>query len=414
MKKGKNRTIFKIWVSGLIIGLTVLSHPWIGNALASEKPQYGGILNMALSLNPPSYDAHRESTIGTVQPVWPHYSLLLKIDPENYPKVIGDLAEGWTISKDQKTYTFKIHKGVKFHDGTILTAGDIKASYDKIIFPPKGGISPRQAFYRVVETVEAPDAHTVVFRLKWPAASFLCSLASPYNFIYKADILAKDPKWYEKNIMGTGPFRFVEHVAGSHWVGKRNEDYFVKGRPYLDGYRVTFIPDQAARVAAIRAGRSHGDFLYLPPTVGDDLVRALGDKIRVQEIASPSCNFVVINSQKKPFSDPRVRQALTLALDRWEGSKALFRISNLKMVGGLLRPGSEFAMTDEELRQVAGFSKDINASRKEARRLLREAGVPEGFSFELKNRSAGKEYEVAAVWLIDQWRQIGMNVKQTV
>jgi len=125
-------------------------------------------------------------------------------------------------------------------------------------------------------------------------------------------------------------------------------------------------------------------------------------------------NLVNINCEKKPFDDPRVRRALSLALDRWEGSKVLSRISPLKMVGGLLRPDSEFSMTDAELTQIAGFSKDINASRKEARRLLREAGVPEVFSFELKNRSAGKEYEVAAIWLIDQWRQIGLNVKQIV
>jgi len=105
-----------------------------------------------------------------------------------------------------------------------------------------------------VEKVETPDDHTVVFRLKWPAASFLGSLASPWNYIYKAEILAKDPHWYKKNVMGTGPFKFVEHVAGSHWVGKRNEDYFVKGRPYLDGYRATFIEDTGARVAAVRGG----------------------------------------------------------------------------------------------------------------------------------------------------------------
>ena len=203
-----------------------------------------------------------------IHPISPHYSLLLKFDPENYPKIIGDLAESWTVSGDQKTYTFKIHKGVKFHDGSILTARDVKASYDKIIFPPPGVVSLRKTLYSAVEKVEVPDDYTVVFRLKWPSASFLGSLASPFNYIYKADILAKDPNWYEKNIMGTGPFKFVEHVAGSHWVGKRNEDYFVKGRPYLDGYRAIFIKDTGARVAAVRGGRVLTEFrlLYSQPT----------------------------------------------------------------------------------------------------------------------------------------------------
>jgi peptide/nickel transport system substrate-binding protein len=140
MKKDKNHTIFKIWVGGVILGLIILSHGWAGVSLASEKPQYGGILTLGLAYDPPTYDAHRESTIGTVQPALPHYSLLVKVDPDNYPKIIGDLAETWTLSGDHKTYTFKIHKGVKFHDGSLLTAKDVKASYDKIIFPLRGSL----------------------------------------------------------------------------------------------------------------------------------------------------------------------------------------------------------------------------------------------------------------------------------
>src|SRR5205823_6045014 len=96
--------------------------------------------------------------------------------------------------------------------------------------------------HRVVEAVEAPTPDTVVFRLKWHEASFIANLSSPWNWIYKADLLAKDPNWYEKNVMGTGPFKFVEYVRGSHWVGKRNPDYWDRGKPYLDGFRAIFIP----------------------------------------------------------------------------------------------------------------------------------------------------------------------------
>ena len=88
---------------------------------AEEKPQYGGTLTYAVGAAPPSFDAHRESTYAVIHPIAPHYSLLLKFDQKNYPKVVGDLAESWTVSADHKTYTFKIHKGVKFHDGSILT-----------------------------------------------------------------------------------------------------------------------------------------------------------------------------------------------------------------------------------------------------------------------------------------------------
>jgi peptide/nickel transport system substrate-binding protein len=385
-----------------------------GYSATEEKPQRGGTLIFAVGGEPPTYDGHRENTFGLIHPISPHYSLLLKFDEDRYPKVVGDLAESWTVSKDLRTYTFKIRKGVKFHDGSILTSKDIKATYEKIIFPPQGVISPRIAFYSCVEKVEAPDDSTVVFQLKWASGSFLVSLASPFNYTYKAEILAKNIKWYERNIMGTGPFKFVEHVAGSHWVGKRNEDYFQKGLPYLDGYRALFIMDTSARVSAIRAGRIHVEFRGFPPTQSDELVRTMGDQVRVQENSMTTCLLLIFNSEKKPFDDPRVRRALTLALDRWEGSKALSKISIGKWVGGLLRPGSEFALTEEELVQIPGYSRDIQASRKEARRLLREAGVPEGFSFELYNRPTAMPYEIDAIWVADQWRQVGLNVKQKV
>ncbi|MGA2957890.1 MAG: ABC transporter substrate-binding protein [Thermodesulfobacteriota bacterium] len=398
----------------LILFFLLLFCVSVGFAAVEEKPQHGGILIFAVGGEPPTYDGHRESTFGLIHPISPHYSLLLKFDEDRYPKVVGDLAESWAVSKDQRTYTFKIRQGVKFHDGSILTSKDVKATYDKIIFPPQGVISPRFAFYSCVEKVEAQDDYTVVFHLKWASVSFLASLASPWNYIYKAEILAKNIRWYEKNIMGTGPFKFVEHVAGSHWVGKRNEDYFQKGLPYLDGYRALFIQDTGARVAAIRGGRVHTEFRGFPPTQRDDLVRAMGDQIRVQENSMSTCISIIFNCEKKPFNDPRVRRALTLALDRWEGSKALSKMSIGKWVGGLLRPGSEFALSEEELVQFAGYSRDIQASRREARRLLREAGVPEGFSFDLDNRPTAMPYEIDAIWVADQWRQIGLNVRQKV
>jgi peptide/nickel transport system substrate-binding protein len=380
-------------------------------AAETEQPRSGGELVFAVGGTPPSFDGHRETTFAMLHPVAPHYSTLLRFDLLNFPKIVGDVAEKWSISKDGLIYTFNIRKGVQFHDGSPLTSKDVKATYEKIIFPPQGVASARQASYAaVVDKIEAPDTHTVVFHLKQPSASFLANMASPWNFIYKADLLAKDPRWYEKNVMGTGPFVFVEHVSGSHWVGKKNPNYFMKDRPYLDGYKALFIRDTAPRVASIRSGQASIEFRGFNPAARDDLVKALGNKIVVQE-SSWICNLTaVINNEKKPFNDPRVRRALTLAIDRWEASKALSQISLMKYVGGLFRPGSEFATPDAELAKLAGFGKNIETSRKEARRLLKEAGVPEGFSFTLKNRNIKEPYEVTGVFLIDQWRQVGLNV----
>ncbi|PYM82509.1 MAG: ABC transporter substrate-binding protein, partial [Candidatus Rokuibacteriota bacterium] len=228
-------------------------------AFAQDKPRPGGELIFLVPSEPPSYDGHREGTFGVVHPLAPHYNTLLRIDPTDRTgtRPVPDLAESWTIAPDGLTYTLRLRQGVRFHDGSVMTSRDVKASYDKIIAPPTGVISMRKGAYQAVEVVESPDPHTVRFRLKWPEASFLISLASPYNWIFKADILARDIRWYETNVMGTGPFKFVEHVKGSHWIGKKNPDYWDKGRPYLDGYRAIFINSNSAQVAAIRGERAH-------------------------------------------------------------------------------------------------------------------------------------------------------------
>jgi peptide/nickel transport system substrate-binding protein len=383
------------------------------SALAQEQPRRGGELRFAVASEPPSYDGHREETFGLIHPIAPFYSLLLRVDPDDYTKIVGDLAESWTISDDRLTYTFKIRQGVLFHDGSPLTARDVKASYDKIIFPPPGVVSDRQAQYAVVEAVEAPDDSAVRFRLKWPSASFLLSLASPWNFIYKADMLAKDIHWYENNILGSGPFVFVEHVRGSHLVGKRNPSYWEKGKPYLDSYRAIFISDTAARVAALRGERVHIEFRGLAPKQRDELVKALGAKITLQESPWDCALFVAMNHEKKPFDDKRVRRGLTLALDRYEGSRVLSPIALVKEVAGVQVPGTPFATPPEELAKLAGYRRDAEASRQEARRLLKEAGA-EKLSFTLKNRGIPMPYEPLAIWLIDQWRKVGLTVNQQV
>jgi peptide/nickel transport system substrate-binding protein len=152
-------------------------------------------------------------------------------------------------------------------------------------------------------------------------------------------------------------------------------------------------------------------FRGFSPQQRDQLVQALGNKITVQE--SPwNCSIqVAMNQNKKPFEDKRVRRALSLAIDRWNGSKALSRIAVVKEVAGIQVPGTPWATPPEELMKLAGYGTDINAARAEARRLLKEAGQ-ENLSFTLTNRATPMPYEPVGIWLIDQWKQIGVNVKQ--
>src|SRR5206468_2977963 len=289
---------------GVALVLLVAAIP----AGAQDKPRSGGELVFVVPSEPPSYDAHQEETFGVIHPMAPHYNTLLRVDPNDRTgtKPVGDIAESWTVSKDGLTYTFKIRRGVKFHDGSELTSKDVKAS---------------------------------------------------------------------------------------HWVGKKNPNYWDKGKPYLDGYRAIFISSSAAQVAAVRGERAMIQFRAFSPPERDQLVQALGNKIAVQESPWDCLNFVSMHHDKKPFDDKRVRRALSLALDRYEGSAALSKITLVKDVAGIQVPGTPYATPPAELEKLAGYGRDINKNRAEARRLLKEAGVADGFSFVFKNRGIPHPYE---------------------
>ena len=387
-------------------------------AQAADTPVQGGELTFVVPASGfPSMDAHRETTYAVIHPLRPFYSLLIMENPNNPSDptdFVGDVAESWTQSSDGKTYTFKLRHNVKFHDGSPMTSRDVKASLDKIIFPPPGVPSSRKGMYSMVDSISAPDAYTVVMRLKFASAAFIPALANPYNWIYKADILAKDMDWYTTHVMGTGAFKFKEYVPGSHVVGVRNPDYYVKGEPHLDGFRALFIKDQAPEVAAIRGGRAMINFRAFPPKTAEDIKRGLGDQYAEQQSPWNCVLIATPNSLVKPFDDARVRRALSLALDRWQGSKALSEIAIVKTVGGAVFPGHPLAASKAELQQMAGYWPDIEKSRAEARRLLKEAGVPEGFKFRLHNRAVEQPYKIVGIWLIDQWRQIGLDVEHWV
>ena len=349
----------------------------------------------------------------------PFYSVLIRINPENPASTTDFVCDLCTAmpqpTDDGKTYTFKIRDGVKFHDGSPLTAADVAASWKQIIHPPEGVLSPRESYYVMVDTVEAPDPTTVVFHLKFATSAFLPALADPFAFIYKKAILDKDPHWYEKNILGSGPFKFVELPDRPVDQGRDATPITTtRGCPISTASPASIADKQAVRVDAIRADRAAIEFRGLPPSARDELVKALGDKITVQESDWNCGNLVHPQPQEKavrrcpgaPRADPGDRP-----LARRAGARQDRR--SCSTVGGIVFPGSPLAATKEELQQIAGFWPDIEKSRAEAKRLLKEAGA-EGLSFELLNRNVDQPYKYVGTWLIDEWSKIGLHVTQRV
>jgi peptide/nickel transport system substrate-binding protein len=401
-------------VTAAILAVLALAVP----ASAEETPKRGGTLTYMIPADaPPSFDGHREATFATVHAVAPFYSVLIRVNPQNPSSTtdfVCDACTGIPEPEDGgRIYNFEIRDDVKFQDGSSLTAYDVAASWNKIVAPPEGVLSPRRGYYSMIDKVEVRDPKTVTFRLKYATAAFIPAIADPYAFIYKKQLLDQDPHWFEKNIMGSGPFRFKEYQVGQSISGERNPDYYHKGLPYLDGFTGIFADKQATRVSAIRGDRAAIEFRGFPPSTRDELVAALGPEITVQESDWNCGNPITPNHKKKPFDDVRVRRALTLAIDRWNGAPAMSKISVMKTVGGVAFPGSPLAATKEELQQMAGFWPDIEKSRAEAKRLLKEAGQ-ENLTFELLNRNVDQPYKFNGLWVIDEWSKIGVKVTQRV
>src|SRR5437867_4015297 len=404
----RRRTLFSVVALGALVGCLAMASS--AAAQGTETPRRGGILLSAIGADAPSLDPHQESTFATLQPVAPLYSTLLQFDPYNYPNVIGDVASEWKISPDGLTYTFKIRGDIRFHDGSTLTAADVKATYDKIVFPPAAVRSIRQPYYAAIANIEAPDPTTVVIKAKFPSVSLLSNLASPWNVIFPKKYLDKDPNYFKANVVGSGPFKFKSYTRGSTFEGERNPDYFVKDRPYLDGYKFFISTETSVRAAAIRSGRAWIEFRDLPQAEVEAIRKQLGDKVVVQQTPFVIHFDIAVNNTVKPFTDVRVRKALTLGLDRYTASRVLYPIASLKDVGALMRPATEWAISDAELQKFPGFGKDMGKNRAEAKRLLTEAGYSNGFKAVLKNRNVRVPYADFGVFVIQEWRKIGIEV----
>lgn len=393
-------------IVALIAGLVSAS----GAQAADVVPKHGGTLVFAVSVEPKNYDCDENTSFAFLHPIAPHYSTLLKFDPANYPQIVGDLAASWNVSPDGRTYTFHLRPHVLFQDGATLTSADIKASYERIIHPPPGVTSARQVDYAAIDTIDTPDPLTVVFHLRWPDAAMLANFASPWNCIYRAANLAKDPQYPATHIDGTGPFAFVKYVKGQYWEGRRFKRYFRPGRPYLDGYRALFVKGNEV-VKDMESGKIMAEFRGFTPVQRDELVKTMGDRVSVSESPWLSNLLVVFNTKRPPFNDERVRQALSLAINRWGAAQRLQSTTFLKYVGGLLRPGSSMAMPESELVQLPGFSHDIDASRAEAKRLLAAAGVHD-LNLTILVRDIPMPHYAGADLLVESWRKIGVTAKE--
>src|SRR5262245_32104520 len=226
----------------------------------AQGPKRGGTIKVMLREDlPQGFATHESSTYSTSFPALPCFNNLVFFDPakptESADTIVGDLAERWSWQDNYRNLVFFLRKDVKWHDGKPFSSKDVKHTFDMLREAPEAQaklrINPRKDWYANIEHVEAPDPHTVVFRMRRPQPSLLMMLASGYTPIYAAHI---PPAQYRTSCIGTGPFKLKEWRKGEFVEYVKNPDYFVKGRPYLDGLKYVVIVERGTRTAALQAG----------------------------------------------------------------------------------------------------------------------------------------------------------------
>lgn len=416
----KARRLFALTIA-TVVALSACSpqaapSPSPSASVVGVTPQNGGTLVFAVHAEPASYDPHRETDPVVLELVAPHYSLLYRTDPSRPAEILPDVAQGQPVfSSDNLTVTVKLRTDVKFHDGAPLTSADVVATYQKIVAPADGVVSARRADYAMVDSVSAPDAATVVFKLKRPSAGFKVLLASPWNVIESAAKLKADPHWYEKNVDGTGPFIHVSNVPGQDWVARKNPDYFAIDTngarlPYLDGYKALIIPDAGARLDAVAKKTALVDFHGFAPAQVTTIVSALGDDAGLQQGSLNCVNDLLLNRERSPLTDVKVRQAVSLGMNRYGASSDLQKTTPLHDVGAFMRPNGRFALTSTDLQTLKGFGTDAAKNKTDAAQLLKDAGVSAP-SLTLLAPDTAMPYDALTSTLVAQWKDAGITVK---
>lgn len=372
------------------------------SAHAQETPVKGGIFNFNLTASPPNFDPLSNSSGTILSCIAPCYSGLVRFDPMDPNAIVGDAAKEWAVSDDGKTFTFRLHDNIRFHDGQPLTSADAAFSLDRIANPPQGVASNRKEALAVIDSMAAPDPLTLVITLKRPSPAFLNTLASGWMVILAKHFIdaGGDPA---TTVMGSGPFKFKEYIEGVSVELERNPDYFIADRPYLDGIKGYIIPDQGAVWNYLQSGQLQQWQSIQGAEAGQ---YASDDQIEIVETPSTSMIGVTFNTTVAPFDNPVVREAACLAIDRAAGMEILQRGQGV--FGGPIVPGP-WTLPPATLEAIAGYGLDPAANLERAKALMAEAGLSEGLEVRMLVRRIAL-FEPVGVFLKDQWAKIGINV----
>ena len=376
----------------------------------------GGTLRYGILTASAHFDVHQSGTVANIGPQSPMYDTLLRRSPKDGQTIIPDLAQRWEISPDNKKYTFHLRKGVKFHDGADFTAADVKATYDRIVRPPKGIVIPRTPLFSTVGDIVVVDPHKIEFRLteERPKAYMLGAFASGWNIIVRKKSL-DDNQGNLRQVMnypGTGPFKHVSRQDKEVWIMERNQDYWNKGLPSVDRLEIYNLPPFSPELgSSFLSGKV--DYARLLDPVSWRKAKEM------QGVTAGVFNQSVIQAfwtntvKNKALADPRVRRAIHLAMDR-HALVDVVKDTAPMQVGGFVYPFHEMSTPRADLEKRLGYQKDTTPAVQEARRLMKEAGHAnglKGLDFVVRDIATFKLWAVAIQAMLKETLNIESNLR---
>jgi glutathione transport system substrate-binding protein len=314
-------------------------------------------------------------------------------------KLIPVLADSYTVSPDGLVYTIKLKHGVKFHDGTDFKADAVKANLDRVT-NPDNKLKRYGLYNNNIAKTEAVDDYTARITLKTPFSPFIAQLAHPSTVMISPTALAKYGKDIADNPVGTGPFKFVEWQRTDHLKVAKFDGYWRKGYPKVDTITWKPVVDNNARAALMQTGEAH--FTFPLPYEQAELLKS---KPELDVVAAPSIvlRYLSMNTQQKPFDNPKVRQAIAYAINKDALAKVAFN-GYATPAEGVAPEGVEYAV------KIGPWPYDLA----KAKQLMTEAGYPNGFETELWSAYNHTTAQKVTQFLQQQLGQIGIKAKITL
>ncbi|MBY5458422.1 ABC transporter substrate-binding protein [Rhizobium leguminosarum] len=385
--------MFKRWLQQTTMATMVALAPL--SVMAEETPKQGGDIVVTYkdditTLDPAiGYDWVNWSMIKSL------YSRLMDYAPGT-PNPVPSLAESFTVSPDGLTYTFKLHKGVKFSNGREVVASDVKYSIERAVNPKTQG--PGAGFFGAIkgfeeETggktttlsgIETPDDSTVIFNLSRPDATFLHVLAINFASVVPKEAVEAAAGDFGKKPVGSGTFILKDWTIGQQLVFERNKDYFVKGVPYIDSFKVEV--GQEPLVALLRLQKGEVDIAGdgIPPAKFLEIKNSADGAQMIVDGEQLHTGYITLNTKVKPFDNVKVRQALNMAINKDRITRILNgRATPANQPLPPLMPGYDKAFT--------GYAYDVA----KAKALLAEAGYPDGFETVLYSTNTDPQPRIA-------------------